>query len=287
MSIAMPVQRLSLWLLLATVALLCGCRDKQKEAIAKIDPLFDALMPLVERDTKQVRDGLPKGAALLAKNLDADPGEDPAGLQRAIQSARAGVQDLEVCKATFFVFVDPKGQILRSESDPDLAAGSSLTKAVPDAKKFFEAKGLTEAWGSVHGLRGFEKGDDLQWVLGAPVKGKDGALKGAFVTGWSLRKYANYLEDHARRHLTQSAEDPEKPIELLYVLLVKGDKAFGGGMTPDVNVDAVSKLDLVKHAAEGTYQTKATVEGREFVVAARRVPALAEDVAIVVMISAV
>jgi hypothetical protein len=139
----------------------------------------------------------------------------------------------------------------------------------------------------VQGLRGFETGADMQWLVGAPVQGKDGKLKGAFVTGWSLRKYANYLEEHARRHLTQSAEDPEKPIELLYVLLVKGDKAFSGGMTPEVNVAAVAKLDLVKQSASGTYSTKVTVEGREFVVAARRAPVLAEDVAVVVMISAV
>ena len=48
--------RLSLWLLLAVIALVFGCRDKQKEAATKIDPLFDALMPLVDRDTKQIRD---------------------------------------------------------------------------------------------------------------------------------------------------------------------------------------------------------------------------------------
>lgn len=281
------MQSTFLWLFLALVTLSAGCRDRQKEAEAKLDPLFTEILPLVERDTKQIRDGLPKGAAIIAKHLDEDPGADPAALQRAIQGARAGVYDLEVCKGTFFVFVDEKGTVLRSQDDPDLAAGASLTESVPDAKKIFTGKGLTEVWGTVHGFRGFEKGDDMQWIVGAPVTGKEGALRGAFVTGWSLRKYAESLEVLARDALTKKAENPDKPIELLYVLFAKGDRAFGGGLTPDVNVAAVAKLDVVKQSANGTYKTTVTVEGREFVVAARRAPALAEDVAIVFMISAV
>jgi hypothetical protein len=270
------------------LSLSAGCRNKQKQAATKLDPVVDVLLPLVDRDTKQIREALPKGAELMAKHLDEDPGSDPAGLQRAIPGARAGVHELAVSKGTFFVFVDPKGTVLRSESDPDLPAGKSLTEAVPEAKKILEAdKGIVEAWGSMHELRGFEKGDDMQWIVGSPVKGKDGELKGAYVSGWSLCKYANYLEDHARRHLTQIAEDPEKATPLLYVILVKGDKAYGGGLTPDVNLEAVAKLDAVKQAGDGTYKTSVTIEEREFLVAARRLTALADDVAVVVMISAV
>jgi hypothetical protein len=266
---------------------LAGCKDKDKEALAKIGGVFEAVMPLVERDTKQVRDGLPTGAELLAKQVDADPGADPEGLRRAIEKARAGVHDLVVAKSTFFVFVDTKGVVLRSEEDPDLAAGQSLTDAVPDAKKILTGKALTEAWGSMHGLRGYEKGDDQQWLVGHPVKNADGEASGALVTGWSLRRYAEYLETHARQHLDQAAEDKTKSVPLLYVFVVKGTQAYGGKMTPDLNAQELSKLDLVTKAKAGEFQEQIVIEERKFFVTARPAPSMADDVAIALMISPV
>ena len=118
------LRRRSLGALFVALALagLPGCRDKTKEVEAKALPAVDALLPLVERDTKQIRDGLPKGAEILTKQLDSDPGDDREGVRRALEKARAGVPDLAVAKGTFFVFVAPSGVVLRGESDPDLAA---------------------------------------------------------------------------------------------------------------------------------------------------------------------
>lgn len=267
--------------------LICGCEDKQKALDVVIEPSFKVIKPLIERDTKQIRDGMPKGAELLGKLLDDDPGADVEGLKRALVKARAGVHDLVVAKGTFFVFVEPKGTMLRSDAEQDLAAGESLTDAIPDAKKIFD-KGakLTEVWGYARGLRGVEKGGDLQWVVGAQVKASDGKVTGAYITGWSLRKYAAYLENHVRDHLTHIQENKTKPIPLVYVFLIKGKQAFGGPVTPDVNAKGIGDLDLVEKCKGGRYKTSLTLEEREFMVVAQREPVMGPDVAIALLVSA-
>ena len=279
-------RRAALALMAGLLVMLCGCEGQEKTLGAVVEPSFNVIKPLVERDTKQIRDGLPKGAELLGKLLDDDPGADLEGLKRALGRARAGVHDLVVAKGTFFVFVEPKGTMLRSDADQDLAAGESLTEAIPDAKKIFEKDaGLTEVWGYSQGLRGVVKGGDLQWVVGAQVKGADGKLKGAYITGWSLRKYAEYLENHVRDHLTEVQENKSKPIPLVYVFVVKGKQAYGGSVTPDVNAKEVSDLDLVAKSKDGLFKTSITIDERAFMVVAKREPAMGEDAAIALLLS--
>ena len=276
-------------LLLATLSLsMMGCRDKEKELEGKLLPAIDEVLPLIERDTKQIREGLPKGAALMAKHLDDDPAADLEGVKRAIENARAGVDELEVAKSTFFIFVAPDGMVLRGQTEPDLPAGKSLTDAVPDAKKFLkDDAGLVEVWGYMEGLRGVNKGGDKQWIVGHPVKSDEGKLLGAFVTGWSLRKYAEYLENHVKIHLTKTAKDPTKPIPLTYVFVVKGSEAFGAPVTPAENATAVSELGVLEKVASGSYESVIELDGRRFLWAAKPVPALGEDVAIVLLMSPV
>ncbi len=277
----------ALVLLVSVLVMLCACEDEQKTLGAVVDPSFKVIKPLVDRDTKQIRDGLPKGAEALGKLLDDDPGADVEGLKRALARARAGVHDLAVAKGTFFIFVEPQGTILRSDAEQDLAAGDSLTEAIPDAKKIFEKDaGLTEVWGYCQGLRGVQKGGDLQWVVGAQVKSAEGKLKGAYVTGWSLRKYAEYLEKHVRDHLTETNPKKSKPIPLLYVLLVKGKQAYGGPMTPEVNTKGARDFDLLAKSKDGLFKTSITLEKRDFLLVAKREPALGEDMAIALLISA-
>lgn len=250
--------------------------------------LLERLAPLIERDTKQVREGLPEGAKKLGELLDDDPGSDLAGLQRAIKKARAAVESLAFAKSTFFVFVDKDGTVLRSETDPDLPAGQSLYEAIPATKKLSDAgTGLLEAYGTMKGLRGAEKGADMQWVVGHPVKNKDGDVSGSFVTGWSLRKYAHYLEEDTRRHLTKSLGDKPKSIPLVYVFVVRGEQAFGAPVTPDVNAEAVGKLDVLSKAKGGVYQATIDVEGRGFVIVAKAFPQLGEGVGLAVLLSPV
>ena len=161
-------------------------------------PTLDAVLPLVERDAKQVREGLPKGAEVMAKHLDRDPADDLEGVKRAIQKARASIDELVVAKSTFFVFVDVKGVVLRSEVEPDLPAGKSLVEAIPGANAMLSADAkLVEAWGYMDGCRGVNVGGDLQWVMGYPVRSPEGDHEGSFVTVWSLLQYALYPEEPA------------------------------------------------------------------------------------------
>ena len=271
-------------LIVLVASMSAGCDNKAEQSKNRVGPAITHLAGIIERDVKQVRTGFPAGAELLAKNLEDDPGADPEGLKRVITRARAGVHELEVAKSTFFVFVGPDGTMLRSESSPDIAAGNSLTEAIPDSKKFLDPKaGLTEVFGYSFGLRGVQKGEDLQWVVGMPVV-RDDKLLGAFVSGWSFRGYTKYLEDDVRRELTKSGK-PGKAIPLVYVFLLKGNKAYGAPVTPDVNAELVGKLDLAAKTQGDGYLTTTEIEGRVFAVASRRIPALGPDILLAMMLS--
>ncbi len=276
------------WLAGAALALaLLGCENKEKMSAEKAPPALDYVMPLVERDTKQVRGGLPEGAKLLAKHIDDDPGNDPEGLRHSIEKARAGVTDLAIAKSTFFVFVGPDGMVLRSEADTDLAAGQSLTKEVPDAKQFFDKDGVMEVFGYMHGLRGVEKGGDLEWIVGHRVTAKSGKVAGAFVTGWSFRRYLEYLEGDLRRHLADTQEDKKRPPPLVYLFLARGDKAYGAPVTPDVDSEAIAKLDLPHKVGDALYQSSIEVDGQKFALVAKKLPALDKDTVIALLFAVI
>lgn len=273
------------WLAGVGAVALVGCRDKQAEVAKMGQPAIDALLPLIERDAKQIRDGLPKGAALMAKHLDEEPSHNPEQVRRAIEKARAGTDELARAKGTFFIFVGPDGMVLRGESEPDLAAGSSLTEAVPSAKALLkEGAGLQETWGYMKGLRGVNKGDDIQWIVGHPVEVK-GKYVGSFVTGFSLRAYVKVLELALQSHLLEQMEDKTKAPPLAYPYLVKGPKAYGGLVTPDENMEAIAGLDLPSKG--GPYDADIEIDGRPFHVSSKPAPSLGDDVALALTLSAV
>ncbi|MBM4358728.1 MAG: hypothetical protein FJ096_11545 [Deltaproteobacteria bacterium] len=275
------------WLLVLSLLLCFACDNRAKVSAEKAPAALDFMFPLVERDTAQIRKGLPEGAKALGKLLDEDPGHDPEGLRRDLEKARAGVTDLAIAKSTFFVFVGLDGVVLRAEAEPDLAAGGSLVKEIPDAKRILEGQASTEVFGSMHGLRGVERGGDLQWVVGHPVVTEKGKKVGAFVTGWSYRKYADFLEGALRRHLVDTAEDKKRAAPLAYVLLARGDKAYGGAVTPDVDAEAVGKLGLPAKVGEGLHSESITIEGQTFALVAKKLPALDKDTVLVLLFSVV
>lgn len=282
---------------LSTVALLsgattfgglAGCRDKAKEYKAQLGPLLEEILPLIERDTAQVREGLPKAAAQIVKRLDTDPASDAEGLKRALTTTREEVKELAFSKVTFFAFVAPNGDVLRSEAETDLAAGNSLTKAIPETEKLFkDGAGLLDTFGHMDGLRGVNQGNQLQWVLGMPVV-KDGKLIGALIAGWSLRLYAKYLETNFIQALEKKKEDPTKANPLAYVYIVKGKMAYGGPHAPDVNATMLGELDLPSLVkGDALYEASKEVEERSFIIGARRAPKLGDDICIAAMLSPV
>ncbi len=280
-----PILALILTLLGAVCAV--GCEDKAKASDDTAKAVLTRLLPLVERDVTQVRTGLPKGAAALGALIDDDPGGDPEGLRRRLEKSRAGVTELAIAKSTFFVFVSKEGVVLRSEADPDLAVGQSLFKEVPGAKAFFEKAGLVEVFGYMHGLRGVQTGGDRQWLVGHQVKTTSGGIPGAFVTGWSFRRYVEFLENDARRNLSDTAIDKKRPIPVVYLFLVQGEQAFGGPVTPDVNTEAVGRLGLASKVGDGVFQTSLVLEGNRFAVSAQKLPALGADVLLVALASVI
>jgi hypothetical protein len=268
---------------------LTACQDKDKELEKLLAPALADLLPLTERDSKQVRDGVPAAAEVIVKHIDTDPGADAEGLKRALTKAREEVKDLAFSKITFFAFVGTDGNVLRSEAETDLAVGNSLTKAIADTKKLLEKdSGVLETFGYMEGLRGVNKGNELQWLVGAPVKHKDGQLVGAVIAGWSLRLYAKYLDAHFKQALEKQKEDPSKPNPLAYVFVVKGKMAYGGPDAPDVNATVLGELDLPsKVNGDELFQTSLEIETRKFLIGARKAPALGDDLYVVAMLSAV
>jgi hypothetical protein len=271
----------------ALVVSAAGCEDSRAAAEQKAADAVAKLLPTVKEDVEQVRRGLPQGAAKLATLIEADPGANLPGLQRAIQGARGAVKDLDVAKSTFFSFTDATGTVLRSEADPDLLAGKSVIAAFPELKKATDpSSGNVEAFGEMQEMRGLRNGQDYQWVVAHPVKDAGGQLKGLFVTGWSFRRFAYHLEETAKRDLIDAVQkESKKKVPLIYVFAIKGKKAYGAPVTPDVNAQAVEGLDLIAKTASGPYRGSVDITGRTFGVAAQRTPELGDDAALAVIMS--
>jgi hypothetical protein len=197
------------------------------------------------------------------------------------------VPDLDVAKSTFFSLTDPFGIVLRSEADPDLLAQRSIIEAFPVLKKALDPEsGNVEAFGEMSELRGVRKGSDVAWVVAHPVKGSAGALKGIFVTGWSFRRYAYRLEQQAKHDLLEATEkNDEKKVPLVYVFVLRGAKAYGAPVTPDVNAEALEQLDPLAKAKAGTWRGQLEITGRRFGVAIARTPKLADDTGVAVILS--
>jgi hypothetical protein len=271
----------------ALVATLPACEDTSKQQEQAAGYVLDKIASVANEDAAQVRRGLPEGAKKLGEVVDADPGANLVGLQKAIRGARASVKDLDIAKSTFFTFVDTTGIALRSEADPDLLAQKSVLSSFPALKKGLEpSAGLVEAWGEMPEMRGVRTGPDTQWVAAHPVKDKEGQVKGMFVTGWSFRRFALHLEEMAKRELfDRAAREKQKKVPIVYVFLVRDGKAYGAPITPDVNAQAVEGLDLANKTQSGPYRGTVEITNRSFGVAAQRMPDLGEGTVLSVIAS--
>lgn len=271
----------------AIVAFAVGCENTKAVSEQTSADMIAKLAPVVKEDVEQVRRGLPQGAAKLGTTIEADPGQNLAALQKAIQGARGSVRDLDVAKSTFFSFADTTGIVLRSEADPDMLAGKSVFAAFPELKKATDpSSAIVEVFGEMQEARGVRNGPDLQWVVAHPVKDAGGQVKGVFVTGWSFRRFAYHLEETAKRELLDATQKAgKKLVPLIYVFALKGKKAYGAPVTPDVSAQAIEALDLVAKTASGPYKGSVDITGRTFGLAAQRTPELGDDAAIAVITS--
>lgn len=263
-----------------------GCDDSAKKSEAAAVESLDLVLPLVARDVAQVRKGLPEGVKAIEKKLPADPSGSRQELQKAIKDTRNAVDDLAFAKVTFFAFATPEGVVLRNETDPDRLVEQNVFKALPGLEKAKDpAAGLVEAFGKMDAIRGVKKGEDIAWVAAQGIPGEGGA-KGVLVTGWSIRLYVRVLEQQLVAKLTEKAKEKgQTNVPVAYVFIVKGAEAFGDPDRADSLTETIGKLDLVAKTAGGDFKVAQEIEKRQFGIAARRVPALGEDAAIVVAAS--
>ncbi len=266
---------------------LVGCDDGKKLSEREAAEEVERIAPVVKEDVEQIRKGVPAGAAKLSEKTDPDTLCNDAALQKAIAQSRAQVKELDTAKSSFFAMADITGKVLRSEDNLDLLAHHNVIAAFPGLKKALDpASGTVEAFGEMAEMRSFKTGQDLAWVLVHPLKDEKG-LKGLFVTGWSFRKYANYLDDQARRHMVAaSAKAEKKTVPIAYVFILKGTKAYGSMLlSADVNAQAIEGLGILEKTATAPYKGNIEITGRTFGVAAQRTPELGDDAAVVVLLS--
>jgi len=264
-----------------TLALGCARESKQSAAFAKQH--VHTLAALAREDVLQVRNGLPLGAAELAKLLPpAETGEIPADAAReALQKARNKVQDLRVAKSTFFALVAPSGVVVRNDQQQDRMAGKNLLDAFPGLRPAL-AGGYTEARGSMAEAAEVRGRPDAQWVAAVPVRMEAGT-RALYATGWSWSGYAYRLENAARSAARSVATEAQK-VPLLYAYVMVEDAVFGAPISPEVNARAIHDLHLLgKLRAGEPLSVELEITGRGFGLGVELVTELGDKVAIAVL----
>ena len=246
----------------------------------------DALVVLSAKDVDEVARGLPEGAkrlsVLYAKG--ADPSKDLTYVHNLLAKVRRDVVDLSNSKATFFALADEHGVGIRNDLEIDLMAGQNLGQIFPDLAKA-EAGGYVETVGTFPGSA-TKAGPDKDWVAATAVTRDDGSVGGIFVTGWSYRLFARHLFEALKKNIfTEAAANktPENDIPIFYVALFDSSGIYSAPLTPEVDDEAMKKLDLVAKTASGPFQVLMDITGRSFGVAAARAPRLGADTGIVVL----
>jgi hypothetical protein len=259
----------------------CANASKQSAALAKEQ--VHALAALAREDVRQVRSGLPLGAAELAKLLPApDQGEIPATAAReALKKARDKVQDLRVAKSTFFAVVAPTGVVIRNDQSQDRLAGKNLLDAFPGLRPAL-AGGYTEARGSMPEAAEVRGKPDAQWVAAVPVR-QEATTRALYATGWSWSAYAYRLEN-AARSAARSVTTEQQKMPLLYAYVIVEDAVYGAPVSPDVNARAIRDQGLLGKLRAGEPLTvELEITGRGFGLGAELVPELGDKVAIAVL----
>jgi polyhydroxyalkanoate synthesis regulator phasin len=259
-----------------------GCSKTGEVSRQQARVEVEDLAKVASTDVEEVRKGLPLGAHQLEAFFADDKAQgDAAAAKEALDRARGKVQDLRTAKSTFFALADKNGLILRSDLEHDALASKNLFAAF-DLKAAAGGR-YAEARGSMPEAAGVRGRGDGQWAAAAPVlKGSD--VVGLYATGWSWSAYAYRLENHLRSRVRSEAVTAGAKEPLVYVYVVVEKAAYGAPISPEVNAKAVQDSGLMGRASgEAVVDTAQEIEGRDFGIALRRVPALGSDVAIAVV----
>lgn len=282
----MPSRTLvTLGLVVAVTGSAAACTDSGKVSETKAIAHADRLATIAADDVEQVRRGLPRGAKALGQlwSVDGDKRPEPAVVRTRMESVRNADPDLEVAKSTFFAVTDDTGVVLRSDQEPDPIADKSLVPAFPTLAKSLSGEGV-ETYGAMPELRGARNGADEQWVAAAPLRDDHGTVRGMYVSGWSLRRFAYHLEEALKTELREQAKTTPGKLPLVYAFVFRGAKVYGAPITPEVDVEALEKLDLAARAgAQAVFHQQLEITGRAYGVAARKVPNLGPDAGVAVL----
>src|SRR5258708_4662190 len=273
---------------LGIAALAAGCPGSSKVSVRKAISHVERLAKLADDDVEEVRRGLPRGAKALGQIWEGkgDPHADPGSVRRALERVRNEDHDLEIAKSTFFALADDKGTVFRSDQEPDQLAGKSLVASYPALVKVLAGEPI-EARGSMPETAGARAGSDEQWVASAPVRDGSGTVRGMYVSGWSLRRFAYHLEETLKHDLVMEAlkaGDSRTKQPLVYVFVFADHKVYGAPVTPLVNAETLETLDLAGKTAGGVlFHQQIEITGRGFGLAAARANKMGTDVGVAVL----
>lgn len=280
MTLSPPLPTLSKYAV--AFALLIGCTKTSETSRQKAHAEVEELAKAAVVDVEEVRKGLPLGAKQLEAFFADDKAQgDAAAAKDALNAARGRVQDLRNAKSTFFLLADKHGLILRSDLEHDALASKNLLTAF-DLKDASSGK-YVEALGSMPEAAGVRGRPDGQWTAASPVM-KGAEVAGVYATGWSWSAYAYRLENQLRSTVKSETSATGTKLPLVYVYVVVEKEAYGAPISPDVNAKAVKDSGLMGRArGEVVVDAVQEIDGRDFGIALRRVPALGADVAIAVI----
>ena len=265
-----------------------GCDGQAKLSEAKAVEHVDRLAKLADTDVEEIRRGLPEGAAKLQNVLFEKEKEpfDPRVVRTAMRKTRESIKDLQLAKATFSAVLSLTGEAYASDQESDGLVSKNLFSFFPSIEPVKQGK-YTEGFGDLVDLRGARIGDDLQWIAAAPI-GPEGARRGYFVAGWSLRSFAYHLEQQLKSDLRNATKDKKKEPPLLYVFVIVGGKAYAASNTPEVNRLAVQGLSAhEKVPGDTVLRGRIEIENRSFGYAAKRAKLMGDKVAVLVLRSEV
>lgn len=279
-------QSISLAIIASTFVVASACTDKGKVSEIKAREHVEVLAKLANEDVEQLRRGLPLGAKALGEGLstEGDEAPEPEFLRQHLDRVRNAERDLAIAKSTFFAVVDTEGKVLRSDQDPDTLVGKSMLTSFPELRRALEGD-FVETYGVMRELQGSRSGPDEQRVVGAPIRDDKGEIVGAYVSGWSLERYAYRLEHALRGEVTREAEkESGGKVPLAYAFVFRGEKVYGAPVTPAVNEEALQELNLAAATKDGVvFHDQVVITGRKFGVAAQRVDELGDDSGVAVL----
>jgi hypothetical protein len=281
---AMLEQRLLTLAAVVAVLSASGCKDEGKASEASAVRELPSVSHLVDEDVQELARGLPVGAKQLRSLYEkgGDPAKDLTALRTGLRRIRGEVPDLTKSKATFFALADAHGIAIRNDLEQDVMAGQNVWSLFPALAKV-ETAGFVTSTGLFAGARGPEA--DRDWVAAAPVTDDKGAFEGALLAGWTMRRFANHLQESTRHDLIDELAKAKNPgkLPIVYVMVFDRSGVFSAPLTPSVNEKAILDLNLVDKTQAGMTHGVLSITERDFGYAAVRMPSLEADGGIAIL----